>query len=266
MIQRGNNREFIFKYDDDKGFLISQLRDLREAMGYKVYGFVLMENHYHLILQTLEKPLQSVMQRVNYRYSKYYNKKYGHYGHVFAGRYKAIPVMDEKYLLSLIRYVHQNPVRAGICLRVEDYRWSSDCFYRANSGEWVDVRLVLDMLSADSQTAIGKYMNFMAEEEKDNYGDRKVIGQTAGAGDGKETIQINSARKGLDEILLGTGVNEKGFELIKKGPRKRDLTGYKLLYVKEALQAKYTLKAIGENIQVSDAAVLEMLRRHNLIT
>ena len=72
-------------------------------------------------------------------------------------------------------------------------------------------------------------------------------------------------RKGLDEILFPTGVNEKEFELIKNGSRKRSLTGYKLVYAREALEVNYTLK-VGKNIKISDAAMVDILKRNNLIT
>ncbi len=144
--------------------------------------------------------------------------------------------------------------------------WSSDRFYRTNSGEWVDVGLILDMLSTNRQNAVNKYMDFMAEEEKEKYEDYKVIGQTAETMDGNQARRNDFAWKELDEILLGTGVDQKNFELIKKGSRKRELTRYKLLYIKEALQANYTLKAIGINVRVSDTAVQEMVKRYNLLT
>lgn len=268
VIQRGNNRESIFKDEEDKDCLIGQLKQFKLPMGYNVFGFVIMENHYHLVLQTLNQPLQSVMQRVNYIYSRYFNKKYGHYGHVFAGRYKAIPVFDDKYLLSLIRYIHQNPIKAGICRRAEEYRWSSDCFYRTNSREWVDIGLVLDMLSTESTKAVNKYKDFLDKEEKENYEEYKVIGQTSDFREREcgRSVQSIPGQKSLNEILLGVGVSEQDFDLIKRGSRQRGLTGYKVLYIKEALKEKYSLKAIGENIQVSDVAVLDLKKRYILIT
>lgn len=266
VIQRGNNREFIFEDDGAKGYLIDQFRILSGGLGYKVYGFVVMGNHYHVILQTFGEPLKSIMHRINLRYSKYFNRKYERSGHVFEGRYKAVSILDEKYLLSLLRYIHQNPVRAGVCQRVEEYRWSSDRVYRENIKEWVDISLIMDMLSGNRKTAIQKYKEFMVEEETVNYEDVKVISDTFDNRDGKENIQEKTGRKSLDDILLSTGVNKKEFELIKNGSRKRILTEYKLLYAMEALKLNYTLKSIGKNIQVSDVALLDMIKRHNLIT
>lgn len=266
VIQRGNNREYIFGDDTDKDYFIGQLWLLCGITGCHFYGFVIMGNHYHLVLKTTAEPLQSVMHRLNLRYSKYYNREHGHTGHVFQGRYKAIPVSDERYILSLVRYLHQNPVRAGICRSVEEYRWSSDSFYRENKDDWVDTGLVLDILSGNRKTSLKKYIEFMSEKESVDYESIDVIGDTLESRSAGKREEKKIGLKYLDDILLATGVNEQEFILIKNGARKRNLTMYKLAYAEEALKLNYTMKAIGDNIKVSDVAILDMLRRHNLIT
>jgi len=263
VIQRGNNREFIFGADADIDYLIGQLSILSRDMGYGLYGYVIMGNHYHLIVQIRAATLKSVMHRINLRYSKYFNRKYERTGHVFEGRYRAIPVMEEGYLLSLLRYIHQNPVKAGICKSVEEYSWSSDRFYRKSIKDCVEIDLVLDMLSGSRKTALEKYKEFMAQEEVGNFENVRAIGKTEGNPEIRASYQ-KGVRKGLDEILLATGVNEKEFELIKNGSRKRKLTGYKLAYAREALEVNYTLKEIGNNIKISDVAIVDILKRHNL--
>ena len=100
VIQRGNNREFVFEDDADKEYLIDQFMFL-SGSSCTIYGFVIMGNHYHLVLRTAGETLQAIMHRLNLKYSKYYNRKYTRSGHVFQGRYKAIPVRDEKYILGL---------------------------------------------------------------------------------------------------------------------------------------------------------------------
>lgn len=266
VIQRGNNREFVFGEDADKNYLIGQISTLCRNMGYVIYGYAIMGNHYHLIMQLNNSgTLKSVMHRINLRFSKYYNRKYGRTGHVFEGRYKAIPVINEKYIFSLIRYIHQNPVKAGVCIRAEEYNWTSDRFYRDNIKNFVEIDLVLDMLSVNRETAIKKYNEFMLQEETGNFENVRIIGEPA-KNQEVHTSNKNAIRKGLDQILLTTGVDECAFELIKSGSRQRSLTKYKLAYAKEALKTDYTLKEIGNNIKISDVAILVMLRRYNLIT
>lgn len=207
-----------------------------------------------------------MMHRFNLRYSKYYNKENSRSGHVFQGRYKAVPVRDEKYILALLRYVHQNPVKAGICNRMEDYKWSSDKFYRQNKSGGIEIDLVLEMLSGNRKNALRKYKEFMLAEETVDYESIKLIGENGETEPVPEEAkaEISEKRKSLDEILQATGVNEEEYGLIKNGSRKRALTGYKLKYAKEALEYNYTLKAIGNNIKVSDVChgvpVVELLK------
>lgn len=128
VIARGNNKEYIFKKSIDKGYFIKQLKETAEGMNYRIFGYVLMDNHYHILVQTMDKKLQEIMHQINNKYSKYFNAKYKRIGHVFQGRYKAILVQDERYLIGVLRYIHQNPVQANICETVSGYKWSSDIF------------------------------------------------------------------------------------------------------------------------------------------
>ena len=122
VIKRGNNREFIFDKPNDKNALLDGLRIYKDKIGFTLFGYVIMGNHYHLIIKTHHIPLQKIMQVINNRYSKYYNSVYQRTGHVFGGQYKAIPVQGDRYLLTLLRYVYQNLIRAMLC----QYPWNSD--------------------------------------------------------------------------------------------------------------------------------------------
>lgn len=265
VIQRGNNRELIFKSDNDKAFFINLLKSLMPVMDYKIYGFVLMDNHYHLILRTLQEPLQSIMHRINYKYSRYFNIKYERKGHVFGGRYKAFPVEDEKYLLTLLRYIHLNPVRAGICQNVEQHHWSSDYYYRTNNCDFVDVDFILRMLSPKTDRAVSQYKRFMLAEETENLEQYSVIREISVESHNR-TPSILKSLPSLDEILLEVVDCDDDFKLIKKGSRYRNLTSYKLAYIQKAVEMQYTLEDIGANINVSGVAVMDLLRRNNLIT
>ena len=165
VIARGNNKEYIFKNDVDKDYLIKQIKEYKEGMGFRIYGYVLMDNHYHFIIQTMDKKLQEIMHGINNKYSKYFNNKYKRVGHVFQSRYKAILIQDERYLISLIRYLHRNPIRAKMCEKVENYEWSSDVFYRKNIAGFIEINIILEMLSQDRAQAIKLYREYMELEE-----------------------------------------------------------------------------------------------------
>jgi len=261
VIARGNNKEYIFKEDIDKEYFIEQIKETVEGMGYRVYGFVLMDNHYHIIIQTMDRKLQEIMHQINNKYSKYYNSKYKRIGHVFQGRYKAILVQDERYLVELLRYVHQNPVEAHICKTVEEYKWSSDIFYRKNLNGFISTNVILDMLDKDREEAIKKYRELMLEKVEADYEKVKVIGDEAYqlmCSSKKKSVE----RKRLDEILIDTGISTEDYQLVKEGSRKRSLTSYKVEYARAALALKYTNKEIGNNIKTTESAIKELITKY----
>lgn len=260
VIARGNNKEYIFKENTDKGYFIKLLKESMAGMSFKIYGYVLMDNHYHVVLQVLDRKLQEIMHQINNKYSKYFNYKYTRVGHVFQGRYKSILVQDERYIISLIRYLHQNPIKAGMCKKTKEYKWSSDVFYRTSNNNFVSVDMMLDMLSKDRREAISRYSEYMEEEEQTDYDNTKIVGE--------EAYQIMCStrkrieqKKRLDEILIGQGISQEIYELIKNGSRRRDLTIYKTNYLKEALKMNYTHEEIGANIGISESAVRSLINR-----
>jgi len=256
VIQKGNNKENIFEDDIHKEIIINNVLNYVKPMKYSIYGYVIMSNHYHLIIQTTDIPLQKIMHRINNNYSKYYNRKMNRTGHVFGDRYKAIPVLDETYLLTLIRYVHQNPVRAKICRTVKEYGWNSDFFYRNNVKGNLNIDFVLNMLSEDREKAVTLYEGFMSTYEQENYDEKTTIG---GALQNPVPEVCSPEREELDDILRQTEVNMEYFRLIKAGSRRRELTPYKTKYVQKAFKLNYTLKEIGDNVNISDAAVFRLI-------
>ncbi len=262
IIARGNNKEYIFKEEQDKGYFIKLVKEAIKQ-DYQLFGYILMDNHYHFIIQRYDKELYKLMHQINNTYSKYFNFKYKRVGHVFQNRYKSILIQDERYLLSLLRYIHRNPVRAGMCKTVSDYKWSSNFFYENNRRTFINIDTVLDMISTDRGQAINIYMEYMGNSEEDlvKFDEKKIIGE-----DAYEimisTRKLKPVRKRLDEILMETGISSNEFELIKSGSRQRNLTKFKIEYIKKSMEANYTQKEIGKNIYVSDAAVRELYRKN----
>lgn len=262
LIQRGNNREYIFREKEDKEFLLDLIREYRDIMDFDLYGYVIMGNHYHFVIKISEAPLKDIMHRINNKFSRYYNQKYKRSGHVFENRYKGILVIDDRYLLSLIRYVHQNPVDAKICNRVEDYIWSSDKDYRTNNQiGMVDIDFILNMLSENRSQAIRAYKEFMDENKKEDievFEQVDIIGRV-------NTIALDNylkkEKESLDEILHRVTNDEKIFKEIKAGARKRYLSAYKKEFIEIALKENYRMKDIGASISISDAAVFKIYNK-----
>jgi REP element-mobilizing transposase RayT len=114
VIARGNNRANVFETDEEKEKYLEILADYKERYDFQLYAYVIMDNHVHLLLQIGKNPLSKIMQGIQQRYTQYYNGHCKHSGHVFEQRYKAILCEKESYLMALICYIHQNPVRANI--------------------------------------------------------------------------------------------------------------------------------------------------------
>jgi putative transposase len=126
IVQRGNNRQAIFFHEDDYCFYLEYLREALAKKGCKLYAFVLMTNHVHLlVLGETSAGISGLMQSVGRRYVRYVNATYGRSGTLFEGRFKSSLVDSECYLLTCMRYIELNPLRAGMVGDPGDYRWSS---------------------------------------------------------------------------------------------------------------------------------------------
>jgi len=132
---RGNERRRIFLAKSDYNQFKRYLKGAQEKYGYHLHSYVLMSNHYHLIIETPERNLSKLMQYINGSYTNFFNRRTGRSGHLFQGRYKAILVDVDSYLLQLSRYIHLNPVRAGIVEQPQGYPHSSYKSFISKKGE-----------------------------------------------------------------------------------------------------------------------------------
>jgi putative transposase len=168
---RGDRREAIFVDDTDRAALLAVLGRAMDRFNAQVLAYCLMGNHYHLVLYTRKANLSLVMRQINGVYTQNFNRRHGKAGHVFQGRFKAILVDREAYLLELCRYVEINPVRAGLVAQPAQWQWSS---YLAHTGQrpappWLDSlglhRFILgrDVSTArDHQAAAVRYSEWVA--------------------------------------------------------------------------------------------------------
>jgi REP-associated tyrosine transposase len=131
VIHRGNNRAPTFQDDSDFEWFLAILRRMVTRHQVGLHAYALMANHYHLLITPTDvDALPHAMKSLGIRYVGYYNRKYGRTGNLWGGRYRAFHIEDERYWLTCLRYIEQNPVRAGIVKSAEDYQWSS---YRAHA-------------------------------------------------------------------------------------------------------------------------------------
>jgi len=164
---RGNAREVIFSDDNDKNSFLNRLCLVVKRFNWLCHSYCLMGNHYHLLIETPEGNLSEGMRLLNGSYTQLFNRKHDRVGHLFQGRYKAIIVDKDNYLLSLSRYIVLNPVRAGLVKNPQDWKWSS---YRATIGEdkkipCLTVDWILSQFDVDKEKAIAKYKDFVTGEK-----------------------------------------------------------------------------------------------------
>lgn len=125
VILRGNNRQKIFHTDEDYVAFLKRLREYRNQCGFRLYAYCLMDNHIHLLLEELDEPLELIMRRLCGSFVYWYNRRYDRVGHLFQDRFRSETVEDDQYLATVLRYIHRNPVKAGLCSDPVGFSWSS---------------------------------------------------------------------------------------------------------------------------------------------
>lgn len=196
---RGNAGGDVFDDEQDISRFFLLLQECIERFGCRVYSYCLMNNHIHLVVQVGEVPLSRVMQNLAFRYTRWMNWRNQRTGHLFQGRYKAILVDEDSYLMQLVAYLHLNPVRAGITSDPQSYRWSS---HRAYLGleciPWLSSDAVLSRLSRKMSAARKLFADFVQGEE-----DKGHCAEFHGTG--SKDSRIFGEDEFLDTILRRTG-------------------------------------------------------------
>jgi len=184
---RGNERKNIFRSDQDRKTFLTILARAIERYRLVLHAYVLMDNHYHLLLETREANLARALRDLNGIYTAFFNRTHRRIGHLFQGRYKAILVEKESYLLELSRYIHLNPVRAKMGVRLNRYAWSSYPDYIGNreGPGWLTRDGVLGYFGSNPGQSRGAYRRFVEEGMREGVERpwEKVVGQLALGGE-----------------------------------------------------------------------------------
>lgn len=163
VILRGNNGQPIFGDDTDRHKLEELIAEGARRFGYCLLGYCWMGNHIHAAIRVGRVSLSTSMHNLSFRYTGYFNWRHQRIGHVFQGRYRAILVDSDSYLLQLIRYIHLNPVRAGIVREPGGWAWSSHRVYLGQAGApvWLEPEMVLEQFSTRTDRARAAYRRYM---------------------------------------------------------------------------------------------------------
>lgn len=157
---RGINRQTVFEDEEDCAQFLEALLRYKEKSGYDIYAYCLMGNHVHLLMKIGIEPLEQIMRRLCGSYVYWYNMKYQRVGNLFQDRFKSEPVKDDEYFQTVLRYIHQNPVKAGLVKHVEEYKWSSFHEY-VNQANLVTINLLMGMISDDNEKRRQKFIEYI---------------------------------------------------------------------------------------------------------
>ncbi len=170
VVLRGINRGDIFFDDNDSLRFLETLAQKKKNQEYELYGYCLMSNHVHLLVREKADTVSRTMSRIGTSYAKWYNQKYSRSGHVFQGRYSSECIEDDKYLLTVVRYIHNNPVKAGMVREREAYQWSSIHAYtdgKEYPQELTETEYILNIFHQNRIEAIQAFREFMKQENED---------------------------------------------------------------------------------------------------
>jgi putative transposase len=195
---RGNNRDIIFVEPEDYEKFLGLLYRFKLKYQFKLFSYCLMTNHIHLLIKTSQQgSISKIMQSLTVAHTRHFHYKYKRCGHVWQGRFSSPVVSDDEYLLTAMRYIEQNPLRARMVKRIEDYRWSS---YRLNAriekSKLIDrdYNPVFQSLGGSDDERVEVYTSFLAEgvKEKDLEAIRKSSREGTGYISQKFQEQINN--------------------------------------------------------------------------
>ncbi len=256
---RGNGGQDIFHNEKDGQVFRSIIADGLDRFGHKIHAFCFMPNHVHMVIEVDALPLSKIMQNLAFRYTRYINKKLDTDGHLFQGRYKALLIDGDSYLLTVVRYIHNNPVDAGLAKAATDWLWSSDRSYRNKvAGTIVHTDKLMSMLSSSTGGRTKAYAHFMASDAKVTWppdgikgeiiGDKKFIAKMA-AGHSADKQYVHLSAKALYDLA------ESQLGMTKKDLISPSRTGG--LPKKRAIFAK----AVHETCDYSMAEIAKTLKR-----
>jgi len=164
VMMRGINKQDIFEFWEDYERFKNSMHAAKEKSNIKLFGYCLMSNHIHAIVGTGSEPIGTTFKRLGVSYAIWFNHKYKRQGTLFQDRFRSEPIEDDTYLLSALRYIHQNPISAGLCSQVKDYRWSSFADYQGIGDGLTDTDEVLEMFSENVGNRIELFTNFMEND------------------------------------------------------------------------------------------------------
>lgn len=225
---RGINRQQMFLGPEDCAMFLEVLQECKALSGFSLYAYCLMGNHVHLLIRAEDEDISKAMKRIGIRFVQRFNRKYGRTGHLFQDRYKSQTVNDDGYFLNLIRYIHQNPVKAGLTALAADYPYSSYSAYSEQSkSQLVDIGLLYEMIGRNQfeelmlVPAAGTFLDI--PERRTALSDQKAVSlirRIARVQEAEEMLQLDpDAMDRAITLLLQKGISVRQLARLTGIPR-----------------------------------------------
>ena len=245
IILKGSSGQEIFHDEEDRYKFLDMLEKYKQKSGLEVYGWCLMSTHVHLLIKEGQEDLATTMKRIGVSFVGYYHWKYETAGHLFQDRYRSEEVENDSYLVTVIRYIHQNPVKANLVDKPQDWKWSSCLGYY---GEQIyprgllDKELILKIFAQDEAAAVRIFREYNEKSNKDECLDETTVAR----------IKDEEARQRIERLQAGIRVaqikslpREQRDEIVKKatcieGISQRQLS--RVLGISQALISKIARK------------------------
>ncbi len=273
VVLRGNDGQNVFFSQADRGRFYQLLDEGVKRFGHRIHAFCLMTNHIHLAIQVGPIPLSRIIQNLSFRYTRYINHRKKRIGHLFQGRYKAILINADSHLLELVRYIHLNPVRAGIEKDPLAYRWSGHKSYLGKQQlPWLDTDWVLAQFARRNNTARERYGSFVADGVSEGRRQEfhcgniegRILGDDRFAEQALQQAEEKYARRLAERDIVAAvcmvyGLMEKDLADKKRARRESEARAMATLLVLE--HDELTLVNLGRILQRDISALSQAARR-----
>lgn len=232
VVQRGNEKKNIFRNDEDKFKFLEIISKAREKYSFLVYAYCLMDNHIHLLINDNGNDISKLMKSINVSYVSYFNHTYQRCGHLFQDRFRSELVKDDRYLLEVSRYIHNNPVKAKIEEKLGGFKWSSYNIYSGKAiddFDLLDTSKILGFFMGSRMKSVSEYEKFVAKygefdgqildinEERQDFGqeNRDRIHRFSMA---KVRIEqmLNEERMSMEKLLGNKSLRNKMIRTVRK--------------------------------------------------
>ncbi|BEP30332.1 transposase [Helicovermis profundi] len=236
IIKRGNNKTYIFNDQLDKSMFYGILNKTKLEMPFKLLYFVLMDNHYHLLVEMMDISIDKIMRSINLAYSKYFNKKYNRTGTIFDGRLSIRDVNNREYYLKLICYIAFNPVKANLVKNPNEYKWGAHLEIVNKRSIIVDRKEMLKKISNSSSSAMTIYKDIINNSYINKY----------------EKLSLEDKHiEELDVFIKELSNSSNVYNKIKNKNRSKKIIEIKNAFIMEYFKRGYSIKEIALCLNMS---------------